>query len=83
MIMRRLRLAFLSSKAIINWGGSTQALEHDFNSALDPDSERMSYDFLIHALEEHLSNLKSESHYEAQMTNEVTSLSEYNQRNLA
>jgi hypothetical protein len=68
--MRRLRLAFLTSNALISKGGSSSVLEHDFNSPVDADSERMSYDFLIDSLDEHLSNLKSPSHYEAHLSNE-------------
>ena len=60
-------------------------MSQDFLKMIDNDSERMAYDFLIESLEEHLSNLKSESHYRqiVEDTNQISSTSDYNQRNLA
>ena len=66
--------------------GSTAAVEnHDFKSIVEPNMERMIFDFLIESLESHYSNLKSKDHYLniVNDTKQVTSLSEYNQRNIA
>lgn len=39
--------------------GSTAAVEnHDFKSIVEPNMERMIFDFLIESLESHYSNLK-------------------------
>jgi hypothetical protein len=39
--------------------GSTAAIEnHDFKSIVEPNMERMIFDFLIESLEGHYSNLK-------------------------
>ena len=46
-IMKNLRLALMTSKTLIDNGGSKFALNHDFSKPLDEMNERMAYDFLI------------------------------------
>jgi hypothetical protein len=62
-IMQQLRLSFLSSKTIMDLGGTHSIEQHDFKSKVDNQSERMAYDFLIENLEKHLGNLKPQDHY--------------------
>jgi hypothetical protein len=85
VIMQTLRLAFLTSRTLIEKGGSEFAMSQDFLKMIDFDSERMAYDFLIESLEGHVSNLKSESHYRhiVEDTSQIQTTSDYNQRNLA
>ena len=54
--------------------------DSDFKSIIETNLERMSLDFLIEALEQHMGNLKPEEHYKQIVQNDrqVASLSEYN-----
>lgn len=70
-IMQQLRLSFLSSKTIIDHGGTQLIEQHDFKSKVDDQSERMAYDFLIENLERHLGNLKSLDHYKNTVDSEI------------
>lgn len=83
--MRQLRLSFLTSKVLMDIGGSSAVEDSDFKAIIEPNLERMSLDFLIEALEQHMGNLKPEEHYKQIVQNDrqVASLSEYNQRNIA
>jgi len=66
--------------------GNTASVEtFDFKSIVEPNMERMVFDFLIESLENHSCNLKSKDYYLNIMNDsqQVTSLSAYNQRNIA
>jgi len=45
-------------------GGSSVVENSDFKEVIEPNLERMSLDFLIEALEQHMGNLKPEDHYQ-------------------
>jgi hypothetical protein len=46
-IMQQLRLSFLTSKTLMDIGGSHHIDNHDFKTYLDKNTESMAYDFLI------------------------------------
>ncbi len=57
-LMPQLRLSFLTSKILMDIGSTAVLENNDFKSMVEPNMERMIYDFLIESLESHFSNLK-------------------------
>jgi len=57
-ILPQLRLSFLTSKILMDIGSTAAVENHNFKSIVEPNMERMIYDFLIESLESHYSNLK-------------------------
>jgi hypothetical protein len=53
----------LSSKSIIDLGGSSKIESLDFKTPVDSTSEMMAYDFLLHNTEKNLANIKPKDHY--------------------
>ena len=63
-IMQQLRLSFITSKTLMDIGGSHHIDNHDFKTYLDKNTESMAYDFLIQSLESNLGDLKPLDHYQ-------------------
>lgn len=83
-VMQQLRLAFLTSKQIMDLGGK-QGLGHtDFKTMVHPTNERMCYDFLIDNFEQSLDNLNPQKYRDTlDSETQVQSLLEFNARNIA
>lgn len=62
-LMPQLRLSFLTSKILMDIDSTAAVETNDFKSLVEPNMERMIYDFLIESLESHSNNLKSKDHY--------------------
>ena len=88
-ILSRLRLSFLTSKTIMDYGGTKKLKEEvDFQSYFDQFNEECSVQFMIDSIENDLNhNLKPKEVYEQQL-NEMTeigqidSISKVNQMNI-
>ena len=61
--IKMLRLAFLTSKTLINNGGSSFALNNDFSLPIDETNESMVYNFLLESIEGHLEKYRSTEYY--------------------
>ena len=67
--MRQTRLTFMTSRMLMENGGSTFIEDKDFTEALDAENEQMSFDFIIDSFEKNLSNFKSRETYVDQLAN--------------